>query len=441
MRADTQKSPQTEIIRIVAVYSLFGGLWIYLSDTFLGFVLSDPAVISRVSMYKGLVFIALTAILLYILIARYAKRISANMSELNQAEAAFRAVVVRQDAILSAVPDIIMEVDSNKIYTWSNSAGFEFFGENVIGTEVSLYFAREQNTYEIIQPLFTGTEKIVYVESWQRRKDGEVRLLAWWCKAIEDDAGVVTGTLSTARDITLAKQYEKALQDKNTELERFTYTVSHDLKSPIITIKGFTGALKKDLQDGRYERMAGDLKRVSAAADKMNDLLCDLLKLSTVGHIIDASVPVDMNLLVDDVLAQLAGPLEQRSLTVGLQEGLPTVFCDRQRMAEVIQNLLENAITYMGHQSKPQIQFGMRDENGIHVFFVQDNGIGIDEKYHQIIFGLFNKLDAKSAGTGVGLALVKRIIEAHGGRVWVESEGKGAGSRFCFTVPPLNSRM
>ncbi len=227
---------------------------------------------------------------------------------------------------------------------------------------------------------------------------------------------------------------EIELQQKNAELERYAYTVSHDLKSPIITIKGFTGSLEKDLAKGNYERMAGDLKRVSNAADKMNDLLRDLLELSTIGRVIKAPEPVDMNLLVTDVLAQLAGSLKSHNLTVAVQPDLPTVECDRHRIAEVVQNLLENAINYIGDQAEPKILFGMRVEDGVNIFFVQDNGIGIDEKFHRVIFGLFNKLDANSGGTGIGLALVKRIIEVHGGRVWVESEGAGMGSRFCFTV-------
>ena len=230
------------------------------------------------------------------------------------------------------------------------------------------------------------------------------------------------------------KKREDDLEMKNAELERFAYTVSHDLKSPIITIKGFTGALEKDLLKGNYERMAGDLKRVSDAADKMNDLLCNLLEISTVGRVVNTSEAVDMNLLVDDVLAQLAGPLKNNAINITVQPDLPSLFCDRQRMAEVLQNLVENAINYMGDQANPKILFGMREESGVIVFFVEDNGIGIDEKYHQNIFGLFNKLDAKSSGTGIGLALVKRIIEVHGGRVWVESDGVGKGSRFCFTV-------
>ena len=227
---------------------------------------------------------------------------------------------------------------------------------------------------------------------------------------------------------------ESELIRMNSELERFAYTVSHDLKSPIITIKGFTGSLEKDLLSGNYQRMAEDLKRVSDAADKMVDLLRDLLELSTIGRAINTPEPEDMNLLVDDVLARLAGPLKNSNLTVAVQTGLPKVLCDRRRMAEVLQNLVENAINYIGDQTEPRIEIGVREEAGENIFFVQDNGIGIDKKYHQLIFGLFNKLDANSQGTGVGLALVKRIIEVHGGRVWVESEGEGMGSRFCFTV-------
>lgn len=230
------------------------------------------------------------------------------------------------------------------------------------------------------------------------------------------------------------KRTEDELNTKVAELERFAYTVSHDLKSPIITIKGFAGALEKDLAKGNYERMVGDLKRVSDAADKMNDLLHDLLELSTIGHVVNAPEQVDMNLLVVEVLALLAGPLKLNNLSVDVQSRLPVIFCDRRRMAEVLQNLVENAINYMGDQAEPHILFGVREEHGKHIFFVKDNGIGIDERYHQTIFGLFNKLDAKSSGTGIGLALVKRIIEAHGGQVWVESKGKGEGSCFCFTV-------
>ena len=291
----------------------------------------------------------------------------------------------------------------------------------------------EESFRVAIKPLLTGEQERLVFDTIHRRKNSTTYPVEVYLQLI--DTADSTVFLAVVNDITSRKQTEKELQDKNTELERFAYTVSHDLKSPIITIKGFTGALEKDLLKGNYGRMAGDLKRVSDAADKMDALLRDLLELSTIGHVINAVEMVDMNLLADFVLEQLAGSMKVNNLNIEVQKGLPQVLCDRLRMAEVLQNLMENAIRYIGDQSDPKILFGMREENGVNVFFVQDNGIGIDEKFHQLIFGLFNKLDAKSDGTGVGLALVKRIIDAHGGRVWVESEGVGKGSRFCFTLP------
>lgn len=164
-------------------------------------------------------------------------------------------------------------------------------------------------------------------------------------------------------------------------------------------------------------------------------LLEDLLELSRVGRIMNPPSEIEMGRLVADVLAQMAGPLAQKQIEVVVQPEFPPLHADRQRIAEVLQNLVENAVKYMGDQVAPRIEIGARVDDGEWVFFVSDNGVGIDPKHQEKIFGLFSKLDAAHEGTGIGLTLVKRIIEVHGGRVWVESPGEGRGSTFCFTIP------
>ncbi|MBL0348492.1 PAS domain S-box protein [Candidatus Villigracilis affinis] len=232
----------------------------------------------------------------------------------------------------------------------------------------------------------------------------------------------------------------KELELKNAELERFTYTVSHDLKSPLVTINGFLGYLKGDTASGNMDRVKSDIQRIQDAVDKMHLLLRDLLELSRVGRIMNPPEKIQFESLVNDAVEIVHGRLEKQGVTVqlspsnGTQPGLPAVYGDRQRLTEVLQNLIDNAAKYMGDQISPHIEIGQAGEdNGRAIFFVRDNGIGIDPEHHERIFGLFNKLDAKSEGTGVGLALVKRIIEIHGGRIWVDSK-VGAGATFYFTL-------
>jgi len=144
--------------------------------------------------------------------------IARDITERKQARDKLFTLASRQEAILSAVPDIIMEVNNDKVYTWANKAGMEFFGKDVIGREASLYFEGEQDTYQIVQPIFSGDENVIYTESWQRRKDGEKRLLAWWCRVLKDENGEVTGALSTASDITERKQAEETIEKERSLL-------------------------------------------------------------------------------------------------------------------------------------------------------------------------------------------------------------------------------
>ena len=246
----------------------------------------------------------------------------------------------------------------------------------------------------------------------------------------------------TQREISERKRVEaerekiiKELEAKNTELERFTYTVSHDLKSPLITISGFVGLLEADAKSGNMEKFRGDLQRIQDAAGRMQRLLNELLELSRIGRLVNPASDTPFLKIVEEALSLTRGRLMAKHIKVEVEQNLPVVHGDRPRLVEVIQNLIDNAAKFMGDQSAPLIEIGVRQRDHEQVFFVKDNGAGIEPAYHERIFGLFDKLDPKSEGTGVGLALVKRIVEVHGGRIWVESEGKDKGSMFCFTLP------
>ena len=227
----------------------------------------------------------------------------------------------------------------------------------------------------------------------------------------------------------------KELETKNAELERFTYTVSHDLKSPLITISGFVGLLEVDAKSGNREKFREDMQRINEAVEKMKRLLDELLELSRIGRIINPPSETSFSEIVEEALSLAQGRLRNGDVEIYVQGGLPIVRGDRPRLVEVLQNLIDNAAKFMGAQPAPRIEIGIHQQQNEQVFFVRDNGIGIESKHREKVFGLFDKLDPRTEGTGVGLALAKRIIEVHGGRIWVESEGRGSGSTFCFTLP------
>ena len=262
-----------------------------------------------------------------------------------------------------------------------------------------------------------------------------------------DANGQVLYYEGTVEDITPRKNAEaereslfQELADKNAELEQFTYTVSHDLKSPLVTIDGFLGYLEEDAASGNIERLRADTQRIHDAVRRMQKLLNELLELARVGRVMNHLQLNPFSELVDEAVNIVQGRLEQRGVTMIVQSDLPPVYGDRQRLVEVLQNLIENATKYMGNREDPQIEIAQEGtENGMAVFSVRDNGMGIDPDHHEQIFGLFNKLDPKSEGTGIGLSLVKRIVEFHGGRIWVESK-PGEGSVFYFTLP-CSARM
>ena len=225
------------------------------------------------------------------------------------------------------------------------------------------------------------------------------------------------------------------LEKRNAELERFTYTVSHDLRSPLVTVMGFLGAVEAAAGRGDTAQLHEDMTRIRGAAERMDRLLKELLELSRVGRTAHEPELAEFADLVREARALVDGRLRERGVRLDVAQGLPAVRGDRRRLVEVLQNLIDNAAKFMGDQPAPRIEVGVRWDQAQPTFFVRDNGRGIEPRYHEKVFGLFDRLDPADDGTGVGLALVRRIVEVHGGRVWVESEGLGRGSTFCFTLP------
>jgi signal transduction histidine kinase len=228
----------------------------------------------------------------------------------------------------------------------------------------------------------------------------------------------------------------RELEQKNAELARFTYTVSHELRSPLITIQGFAGLIQEEVVSGGNPAELGNhVRHIIVAVDTLDALLSDLLKLSRAGRSINTPEPVGFGNIAGEAMAFLARPLAEHGIRVEIDPGLPVVNVDHARIREVLVNLIENAIKYRGSRPDPVIRIGIDRKGDEPVFLVQDNGIGIESRYLERIFNLFEKLDPTTEGTGVGLAIVKRIIEAHGGSVWAESEGPGKGTTFRFTLP------
>lgn len=366
-----------------------------------------------------------------------------DITALKNTEEALRRSEARTRALLDAIPDMIFEFNRDGTILQFISSAMnrpllppeQFLGKTI--KDVLPASVSDQTTFAIERVLDSGQ---VHAFEYQLLQDDEHKTFEARITPLSTDT-----VLAIVRNVSLQNwildEREKLiteLESKNAELERFTYTASHDLKSPLITIKGFLGFLREDAQSGNLKRLDDDIRRIGDAADKMQRLLNDLLELSRVGRLINNFESIDLNDLISEVLELLQGRLTGGPfpIRVSVEGHLPQVHGDRPRLLEVWQNLIDNAAKFMADQPSPYIEIGQRrnDEDGLPVFFVRDNGIGIDPKFNDRIFRLFDKLDSRTEGTGIGLALVKRIIEVHGGRIWVESE-PGRGTTFYFTLP------
>ncbi len=361
-----------------------------------------------------------------------------DITERKRAEERFRLVV-------EAAPSAMLMVDRNRRITLVNRRMEDLFGylrEELIGQPLELlvperFQARHPAHVEgfFVDPRARAMG--VGRELFGRRKDGTEVPIEIGLNPIETQDGLFT--LAAIIDITARRRVEDELRRSNHDLEQFAYIASHDLQEPLRMVASFTELLQQRYGGKLDEKADKYIFYAVDGARRMQRLVADLLAYSRVGSEGKPLVPVDSAAVLARVLDVLAEPMQAAGATVdhGL---LPTVLADEGQLQQLFQNLLGNAIKFRGERD-PHVVVEARLENGRWLFSVKDNGIGMEMQYVERIFQMFQRLHerGKYEGSGIGLSIAKRILERHGGKIWVESS-LGVGTTFLFTLEAVASR-
>jgi PAS domain S-box-containing protein len=306
----------------------------------------------------------------------------------------------------------------------------------VLGKNAALLFANGKEGKLSDIKTIIDTTKGATEQFTVQRKDTTTFPVEVSSSNVADHKGHIVGHMASFVDITERKRTEGDLQRLNEELKTFVNVVSHDLKQPIVAIQGISTLLAKKYQEKLDEKEMKYLEHIRMSATRMESLVSDLLMLARIGQVVSIFKDISASEVVKSVTANLKEAIEAKDLELIVEEDLPQIYCDPARIYQVFENLVINAIKFSRNSDHREVRIGYEDNEGYHQFFVKDNGIGIDSKYHQKIFDMFHRLrDVEDrTGTGLGLAIVEKIVSSHGGKVWVESE-KGKGATFFFTLP------
>jgi|GEM_PF-3996524 len=364
-----------------------------------------------------------------------------DITEQKRVEEALR---IHDHAMRSAVGGIVLG-DMGGRMTWVNPAIERMLGysaDELIGATGEILVAHPDQLPSLRKALEERGTWSGEIETV--RKDGKLIDVAVESSVVHDSTGKPICTMSWCQDVTAKKQFEAErealiaqLEAKNAELERFTYTVSHDLKSPLVTISGFVGMLDHDLAAGDESAVRDDLAEIHTATVRMKQLLDELLELSRIGRVMNPPQDVSLTNLAIQAIRTVESSAPKVNFTIS--PDLPVVHGDAPRLLEVLQNLIDNAVRFTRGCDTACVEVGQRLEPGRRIVFVRDNGIGIEQQYLRRIFNLFEQLNPQAGGTGIGLAISKRIVEVHGGSIWAESDGLGKGATFCFTLPEVQA--
>lgn len=373
-----------------------------------------------------------------------------DIEDQKQAEAALRASEATLEAVLDALPVGVVVANEKGRVVRDNAANRELWGmppDTASWREYAEWEGYWPDSGERIQAAEWAMARTLRSGEIVRNELCEIapfgggprRFMLNNAAPVRDADGRITAGVIAQVDVTDRRMQEEALRQKNAEMERFAYTVSHDLKSPLVTVTGFLGLLKSHLAAGRTEKAVEAADRVLGAADRMGRLIEDLLDLSRAGRSLGDPEPVALDALAGRIAADLSVQARDAGGHLSVAPSLGTVFADRTRLGEAIENLLSNAVRYGlgGGGTRIDVRSERARGGGLRLI-VEDDGPGVPAPYRERVFGLFQRLSHETEGTGVGLAVVARVMEVHGGTAHVEGAGGPEGregARFVLTFP------
>ena len=374
-----------------------------------------------------------------------------DITEREQAKAEIIYLKEYNEKIVAGIPSSLLVLDRNLNIKSVNRTYLETGGikdEDVVGKNIKEVFPdqllKDGRLLEALEEVMATRETRSLYEVKHASSDHPEKILnitvSGLRRAEEEEEEEEATLILVIEDVTERARLQEEIRKKNEELENFVYVVSHDLKSPIVSMQGFSSMLLNEYREKLGEEGGRYIERIRANASRMEVLISDLLALSRLGRVVGAFKDASSLEIINRVCNGLKSRMEENRIEVSITDDLPIIYCDADRIYQVFENLVVNAVKFTGGAEEPKIEIGYEEKGEFHQFYVRDNGIGIDPKYHRKIFEIFQRLKEveDEEGTGIGLVIVERIVKNHGGKVWVESE-KGAGATFYFTLQKMPS--
>ena len=339
-------------------------------------------------------------------------------------------------SLLKSIDSSIFILNRNCEYLFVNDYYlFNFKGlskDDMIGKPYSEFHNEIQSRKmtDKVEEVFLTERTIQYEHQYELDAQHYLRTISPYM----DEEEELTAVTVFSKDITELKKIKNELMQKTKSSESFAHMISHDFKAPLVTIRGFASMLREKLEGNNNDELMEYISYIEDNAKKMDNLMEDAIEYSQIEYVIYPDEQVPFKNIIDESVIQLKSLISSNNSIIRIDPELPIVCVDRRRMVEVITNIIENSIVHNDNLSDIVIDIGCRKEEDKTIFFIKDNGKGIDEKFHEKIFDMFYKLNPSLDGTGAGLAIVKKIIEFHEGAVWVESNPEMGECAICFTL-------